>query len=96
MAKRTDNTMAKRTDNTMAKRTDNTMAKRTDNTMAKRTDNTMAKRKRTKRQTMIYKTIHRKLNIEQHEPQSPLLAHVMLPISTTGTCNVANLHYWHM
>jgi hypothetical protein len=53
MAKRrTDNTMAKR------RRTDNTMAKR------RRTDNTMAKRKRTKGQT----TIHRKLNIEQHEP----------------------------
>ena len=28
-------------------------------------DNTMAKR--TKRQTMIYKTLHRKLKIEQHE-----------------------------
>jgi hypothetical protein len=56
--KRTDNTMAKR------KRTDNTMAKRkgTDNTMAKRkgTDNTMAKRKRTKEQTTIDKTLHRK------------------------------------
>jgi len=28
----------------------------------------MAKRKRTKGQTMIYKTIHRKLKIEQLEP----------------------------
>jgi hypothetical protein len=29
---------------------------------------TMAKRKQTKRQTMIYKTLHRKIKIEQHEP----------------------------
>jgi len=28
----------------------------------------MDKRKRTKEQTMIYKIIHRKLKIEQHEP----------------------------
>ena len=33
-----------------------------------RTDNTMAKRKRTKGQTTIYKILHRKLKIEQHEP----------------------------
>jgi hypothetical protein len=32
------------------------------------TENTMAKRKQTKKQTMLYKTIHRKLQIEQHEP----------------------------
>jgi hypothetical protein len=32
------------------------------------TDNTMAKRKGTKGQTMIYKTLHRKLRIERHEP----------------------------
>jgi hypothetical protein len=53
------------------RRTDNTMTKkrRTDNTMAKRrTDNTMAKSKRRKGQTTIYKTLHRKLKIEQHEP----------------------------
>jgi hypothetical protein len=30
----------------------------------RRTDNTMAKRKKTKGQTMIYKTVHRKLKIE--------------------------------
>jgi len=42
--------------------TDNTM---TDNTM---TDNTMAKRKKEKGQTTIYKTLHRKLKIKQHEP----------------------------
>jgi hypothetical protein len=34
-----------------------------------RTDHTMAKGKRTKGQVMIYKTLHRKLKIEQHEPQ---------------------------
>jgi hypothetical protein len=28
----------------------------------------MAKRKRTKEQTMIYKILHRKLKIEEHEP----------------------------
>ena len=33
-----------------------------------RTGNTMVKWKRTKRQTTIYKTLHRKLKIEQHEP----------------------------
>jgi hypothetical protein len=33
-----------------------------------RTDNTMAKRQRTEGQTMIYKTLHRKLKIEQQEP----------------------------
>jgi hypothetical protein len=44
--------------------------------------NTMTKRKRTKGQTMIYhyKTIHRKLKIEQHE--SPLKPGVN---SGTGT-----------
>jgi hypothetical protein len=44
------------------------MAKRnTDNTIARRnTDNTMAKRKRTKGKTMIYKTLHRKQQIEQN------------------------------
>jgi hypothetical protein len=35
----------------------------------RRTDNTMAKRKRTKGQTAIYKTLHRKLKIEAHENQ---------------------------
>jgi len=30
----------------------------------RRTDNTMGKRKETKAQTIIYKTLHRKLNIE--------------------------------
>jgi hypothetical protein len=29
----------------------------------------MANRKRAKGKTMIYNTLHRKLNIEQHEPQ---------------------------
>jgi len=28
----------------------------------------MAKRKRTKGQTTIYKTLHKKLKIDQHEP----------------------------
>ena len=33
-----------------------------------RKDNTMVKRKRSKGQTMIYKTLHRVLKIEQYEP----------------------------
>ena len=32
------------------------------------TDNTHAKRKRTKGQTEIYRTLHRKYRIEQHKP----------------------------
>ena len=35
----------------------------------KSTDNTMAKRKSTKGQTTIYKTLRRKLKIEQYELQ---------------------------
>ena len=44
--------------------------KRTDNTMVKtkRTDNTMVKTKRTNGQTMIYKTLHRKVKTEQQDP----------------------------
>jgi hypothetical protein len=34
----------------------------------RRTDNTTVKRKKTKGQTMIYKALHRKLRIVQHEP----------------------------
>jgi hypothetical protein len=34
----------------------------------KMTDNKTAKRKRTNGQTMIYKVLHRKLKIEQHDP----------------------------
>jgi hypothetical protein len=33
-----------------------------------RTDNTIETRKGTTAQTMIYKTLHRNLKIEQHEP----------------------------
>ena len=33
----------------------------------RKTDNTTTKKKRTKGQTTIYKTLHRKLKIEQHE-----------------------------
>ena len=39
------------------------------NGQKKKTDNTMAKRKSLKRQTMVNKTQHRKLKIEQHDPQ---------------------------
>ena len=33
-----------------------------------RTDNVIAKKKMAERQTMIYKTLHRKLMMPQHEP----------------------------
>jgi hypothetical protein len=58
-------------------RTDNTMAKQEQTIQwpnknrqyngQTRTDNTMAKRKMTKGQTMVYKTLHKKLMIEQHD-----------------------------
>jgi hypothetical protein len=38
------------------------------NEQKKKTDNAMTKRKRTKGQTTIYKTLHRKLKIEQNDP----------------------------
>ena len=34
----------------------------------RRADNTMSKRKWTKEQIMVYKTLHRKQEIEEHEP----------------------------
>jgi hypothetical protein len=37
-------------------------------TGGRRTDNTMATIKTTKEQTMIYKTLHRKLKVEPHKP----------------------------
>jgi hypothetical protein len=61
-------------------KTDNTMAKRQTTQWPKdrqyngqKTDNTMAKRQTTqwpkeKGQTLIYKTLHRKQKIDQHEP----------------------------
>jgi hypothetical protein len=44
------------------------MPKGQDEPVNGRKDNTMSKRKWTKGQTMIYKTLHRKLKIEQREP----------------------------
>ena len=44
------------------------MPKGQDEAVNGRKDNTMSKRKWTKGQTMIYKTLHRKLKIEQREP----------------------------
>jgi hypothetical protein len=37
-------------------------------TKDKRTDTIMVKRQKIKGQTMIYKTLNRKLNIKEHEP----------------------------
>jgi hypothetical protein len=56
-----------------------------------RTDNTMAKRKKTKGQTTIYKTLHRKLKIEQH--RTSLKTGVELMCS--GRMQFL-LHEWHM
>jgi hypothetical protein len=84
---RTDYTVAKRrTDYTVAKRrTDYTVAKRrrTDYTVAKRrTDYTVAQR--------TNNNLHRKLVIEQHEPQlksgSELLYSGRVSSSISGTC----------
>jgi hypothetical protein len=46
----------------------------------------MTKRKRTIRTTMIYKTIHKKLKIEKHEPRS--YGKVVSFCSTSGTRRV--------
>jgi hypothetical protein len=46
----------------------------------------MAKGKRTKRQTTIYKTLHRNLKIKQHEHQWPMVSR---SCSTSCTCCVA-------
>ena len=43
------------------------MSKGSSEAVNRRTDSTMPKRKRTKTQTSIYKTLHRKLKIEQYE-----------------------------
>jgi len=50
----------------------------------------MAKRKRTNEQTSIYKTLHRKLKIEQHETWGGLRCSgkVSSSCSTCGTCRV--------
>jgi hypothetical protein len=48
-------------------------------------DNAMAKRKRTKEQTMIYKTLHRKLKIDQHKP--------LLKNGRELTCSGRNLQF---
>jgi len=40
---------------------------RSEDVNRRRTDNKLAIRKMTKRQTTIYKTLHRKLEIEQHK-----------------------------
>ena len=64
---RQHNDQKRRTDNTMAKREGHTTQwpkekDRQHNGQKRRTDNTMANRKRTKRQTFIYKTLHRKID----------------------------------
>jgi hypothetical protein len=38
----------------------------------KRTDNTLAKKKKDEKQPLIYKTLHSKLKIEQHEPHKKM------------------------
>jgi hypothetical protein len=50
-----------------AKKSSNTPKKESESANQRRTDNTMAN-KRTKGQRTIYKTLHRKLKINQNEP----------------------------
>ena len=53
-----------------------------------RTDNTIVKLIKTERQTMIYKTLHRQLNIEQHHKNRGELRYsrrVNISSSTSGT-----------
>ena len=38
-------------------------------TLQRGTDITIVNRKRTRGQTMMFKTLHRKINVEQHDPQ---------------------------
>jgi hypothetical protein len=45
----------------------------------------MVKRKRTKGQTMIYKTLHRKLNVEPHLKPKVNSESVISSCSTSGT-----------
>jgi hypothetical protein len=45
----------------------------------------MAERAKTKVQTIIYKTQHRKLKIEQHEPYSNYIDIILLVVSKTCT-----------
>ena len=52
----------------------------------RRTDNIMAKRKRTKRQATIYKTLHRKLTIEQYEPIVPPVVSILQSGPPTVCC----------
>ena len=47
--------------------------KRKSEVLIRRTYNTMAERKRTRKQTMFDKTLHRKLKNEQHEPNVKLV-----------------------
>jgi hypothetical protein len=48
------------------------------------TDNTMAKRKRKKVKAAIYKTLHRKLKIEQHETYKKLMVNSGAPEDPFG------------
>jgi hypothetical protein len=48
----------------------------------RKTDSTMAKRKRTEGQTMINKTVHKKLKIEQHDLQAVKNNKILIYIDT--------------
>ena len=50
----------------------------------------MAERKRTKEQRTIYKTLHRKLKVEQHELKCS--RRVSITSSTNGTCSKSGGH----
>ena len=53
------------------------------------TDNTVAKRKRTKRPAMIYKTLHKKVKIEWHEPCEKPVMNSCVYIRTNTTIGIS-------
>ena len=58
----------------------------------KRTDNAMAKRKRTTGQTMMYKLLHIKLKIEQHEPSKNWEGTQVLSRRVCSACFTCGTH----
>jgi len=73
--KKTHNKMAKQ------KKTDNKMTKR------KKTDNKMTKRKRTK---MIQNTLHRNINIRQHQPTTKICGELRCSGMVSSSCLISH------
>ena len=56
-----------------------------------RTDNSMAKRKRTKRQIMINKNLHRKFYFEQHETHKKIVVDTRCYAWANGFCSTSDI-----